>query len=92
MVWRHSDEEEHRSFEVQPQVIQFHWFVRLRIFKYNVINILTLVRYIGHWVPMVALIALAFVEHDQQVLAVALLTLAVGFNAATFLGYQVSGI
>lgn len=42
--------------------------------------------------PMAAMIALAFVAHDQQVLAVALLTLAVGFNAATSLGYQVSMI
>lgn len=47
---------------------------------------------IGHWVPMVALIGLGYVGSNQHVLAVALLTLAVGSNAATYLGFQVKAI
>lgn len=45
---------------------------------------------LGHWVPMAALIALGYVGHDQTILAVTLLTLAIGFSAATYLGFQVS--
>lgn len=44
----------------------------------------------GHWIPMVALIGLGYVTSDQKNLAVGLLTLAVGINAATYLGFQVS--
>lgn len=44
---------------------------------------------IGHWVPMVALIGLGYVAAEQHWLAVLLLTIAVGSNAATYLGFQV---
>lgn len=44
---------------------------------------------IGHWVPMCALIALGFVTSDEKDLAIFLLVVAVGINAATYLGFQV---
>lgn len=47
---------------------------------------------IGHWVPMVALILLGYVTAEQTKLAIALLTIAVGVNAATYLGFQVNHI
>ncbi len=39
---------------------------------------------------MIALIALGYVTSEQKNLAIGLLTLAVGMNAATYLGFQVS--
>lgn len=39
---------------------------------------------------MVALIGLGYVTRDHQYAAIILLTLAVGSNAATYLGFQVS--
>lgn len=46
---------------------------------------------IGLWGPMCALIALAYVtSKDQSTLAVALVTVAVGINAATYLGFQIN--
>lgn len=47
---------------------------------------------VGLYVPMVALIALAFITKEQAMVAVALLTLAVGINSATYLGFQVNHI
>lgn len=47
---------------------------------------------IGHYIPMLALIALAYVPKEQAQLAVGLLTVAVGINAATYLGFQVNHI
>lgn len=44
---------------------------------------------IGHWIPMIALIGLGYVKDHQQVLAIGLLTIAVGSNAGTYLGFQV---
>lgn len=38
---------------------------------------------------MIALIALGYVTSEQKNLAIGLLTLAVGINAATYLGFQV---
>lgn len=43
----------------------------------------------GHWIPMIALVALGYVTSEQKNLAIGLLTLAVGINAATYLGFQV---
>ncbi|KFB38667.1 hypothetical protein ZHAS_00006061 [Anopheles sinensis] len=45
---------------------------------------------IGLWVPMVALLGLAFVPKGGSDLAIVLLTLAVGINSATYLGFQVN--
>jgi MFS transporter, ACS family, solute carrier family 17 (sodium-dependent inorganic phosphate cotransporter), member 5 len=46
---------------------------------------------IGLWGPMLALIALAYVtSKEQSALAVALVTIAVGINAATYLGFQIN--
>lgn len=46
---------------------------------------------IGLWGPMTALIALAYVtSKDQSALAVTLVTVAVGINAATYLGFQIN--
>lgn len=47
---------------------------------------------IGLWGPMCALIGLAFVPKGGVHLAVTLLTLAVGINSATYLGFQVNHI
>ncbi|KAJ6640943.1 putative inorganic phosphate cotransporter [Pseudolycoriella hygida] len=47
---------------------------------------------IGHWIPMLALIGLGYVSNDQKNLAIGLLTLAVGINAATYLGFQCNHI
>lgn len=47
---------------------------------------------IGHWVPMCALIALGYVTRDEKNLAILLLVLAIGINAATYLGFQVNHI
>lgn len=44
---------------------------------------------IGHWIPMCAMIGLGYATKDETGLAVALLTLAVGINGATYLGFQV---
>lgn len=43
---------------------------------------------IGLWGPMIALIALAYVT--SKTLAVTLVTVAVGINAATYLGFQIN--
>lgn len=47
---------------------------------------------IGLWVPMAALLGLAFVPKGGSDLAIVLLTLAVGINSATYLGFQVNHI
>lgn len=46
---------------------------------------------IGLWGPMIAVICLAFItSQSQSALAVALVTIAVGINAATYLGFQIN--
>jgi MFS transporter, ACS family, solute carrier family 17 (sodium-dependent inorganic phosphate cotransporter), member 5 len=46
---------------------------------------------IGLWGPMIAIICLAFItSQSQAALAVALVTIAVGINAATYLGFQIN--
>lgn len=47
---------------------------------------------IGLWIPMTALLGLAFVPKGEIEMAVALLTTAVGINSATYLGFQVNHI
>lgn len=49
---------------------------------------------VGQWVPMIALIGLGYISAgaDSYKVAIALLTLAVGINAATYLGFQVNHI
>ncbi|XP_062132659.1 putative inorganic phosphate cotransporter [Drosophila sulfurigaster albostrigata] len=47
---------------------------------------------IGTYVPMVLLVALGYVPKDNDTLVVVLLTLTVGVNAATHLGFQVNHI
>lgn len=47
---------------------------------------------IGLWIPMGALLGLAFVPKGEIELAVVLLTTAVGINSATYLGFQVNHI
>ena len=49
---------------------------------------------LGQWVPMVALLGLGYISAggDSYKLAIALLTVAVGANAATYLGFQVNHI
>jgi len=45
---------------------------------------------IGQWVPMACLIALGYMTQDEKTLAITLLTIGVGFNAASFCGYLVN--
>lgn len=45
---------------------------------------------LGHWIPMCALIALGYVTANEKDLAIILLVVAIGINAATYLGFQVS--
>lgn len=45
---------------------------------------------IGLWGPMIALICLAYVTSENHMLAVGLVTVAVGINAATYLGFQIN--
>ncbi|XP_073846868.1 putative inorganic phosphate cotransporter [Musca autumnalis] len=48
---------------------------------------------LGMWIPMTALIGLGYITTGESTaLAIALLTLAVGSNAATYLGFQVNHI
>ncbi|EDW09103.1 putative inorganic phosphate cotransporter isoform X2 [Drosophila mojavensis] len=47
---------------------------------------------IGMWVSMCSLIGLAYVTADQSTMAVALLTVTVGFNGACYLGFQINHI
>lgn len=47
---------------------------------------------VGHWIPMMALIGLGYMTKETTGLAIALLTLAVGMNAAVYLGFQVNHI
>lgn len=47
---------------------------------------------IGLWIPMCALLGLAFVPKGHVDMAVLLLTVAVGINSATYLGFQVNHI
>lgn len=43
--------------------------------------------HLGHWIPMVAFIALAF--NKDTTMAILLLVIAVGINSSTYLGFQV---
>ncbi|XP_034476546.1 putative inorganic phosphate cotransporter isoform X2 [Drosophila innubila] len=47
---------------------------------------------IGQYIPMILLIALGYVPKENDTLAVVLLTLTVGINAACHLGFQVNHI
>lgn len=47
---------------------------------------------IGLWIPMAALLGLAFVPKGETDMAIVLLTVAVGINSATYLGFQVNHI
>ena len=49
-----------------------------------------LFQFIGHWVPAAALLALAYgINCGDHIIAVVLLCVAVGFNGASYSGYQV---
>lgn len=47
---------------------------------------------IGFWVPAILLAALGFTPRDMHSVVIALLTLSVGFNAASFCGYLINHI
>ncbi|KAJ9590350.1 hypothetical protein L9F63_027811, partial [Diploptera punctata] len=47
---------------------------------------------IAHWIPGVTLIALAFSSKEDTTLPVVLLTIAVGVNSGTYLGFQLNHI
>ena len=47
-------------------------------------------QFIGHWVPAAALLVLAYgINCGDHTIAIVLLCIAVGFNGASFSGYQV---
>lgn len=46
--------------------------------------------FLGHWIPMCALIALGYVTASEKDLAIFLLIIAVGINSSTYLGFQVN--
>ena len=49
-----------------------------------------LFQFIGHWVPAAALLTLAYaVTCGDEVMPIILLCMAVGFNGASYSGYQV---
>lgn len=45
---------------------------------------------IGHWGPAVTLVALGYMTKEQSSLAVALLTLSVAMNGASYVGYLIN--
>lgn len=47
---------------------------------------------IGHWIPMVVLLPLGYINRDQHETAVFLLILAVGMTSATYIGFHVNHI
>lgn len=47
---------------------------------------------IGHWIPMITLICLGYVSANDTNLAIILLTITVGINGSTYLGFQVNHI
>lgn len=53
--------------------------------KHDFVSLQTL----GQWIPALLLIGFSYVSSDNAEVAVALLTIAVGINAAPYLGFQV---
>ncbi|XP_014102770.2 putative inorganic phosphate cotransporter isoform X1 [Bactrocera oleae] len=47
---------------------------------------------IGHWIPVISLIGLGYVSTDDATWTIVLLTVTVGINASTYLGFQVNHI
>jgi len=47
---------------------------------------------IGHWIPVITLICLGYVGNNEVTLAIVLLTITVGINGATYLGFQMNHI
>lgn len=45
---------------------------------------------IGFWIPAISLVALAYISKDQITLAISLLTIAVGFCSACYVGLFVN--
>lgn len=67
------------------------WLTNKRILKVEFSR--KLFNTIGLWGPMLALIALSFItSQEQSTIAVTLVTIAVGINAATYLGFQINHI
>ncbi|KAG5684637.1 hypothetical protein PVAND_013857 [Polypedilum vanderplanki] len=67
------------------------WLTNRRILKVEFSR--KLFNTIGLWLPAAALIGLSYVTSEEQSsLAVTLVTLAVGINAATYLGFQINHI
>lgn len=47
---------------------------------------------IGHWLPAASLVGLGYMTKEQSTLAVALLTISVGFNSSVYVGYLINHI
>ena len=65
------------------------WLINSK--RLTVTNTRKLFQFIGHWVPAIALLILAYgINCGDYIIAVVLLCVAVGFNGASFSGYQVA--
>ena len=59
--------------------------------KLSVTRTRKLFQFVGHWIPAAAMLALAYgINCGDHAIAIFLLCVAVGFNGASFSGYQVS--
>ncbi|XP_034476547.1 putative inorganic phosphate cotransporter isoform X3 [Drosophila innubila] len=47
---------------------------------------------VGQYIPMILLVALGYVPHDQDILAVVILSLTIGISAAAQLGFMINHI
>ncbi|XP_055916061.1 putative inorganic phosphate cotransporter [Eupeodes corollae] len=47
---------------------------------------------VGHWIPMLGLIAMGYMTKENETLAIALLMMIVGMNAACYLGFHLNHI
>lgn len=64
------------------------WLINRRML--TTVNSRKLFNSIGFWMPAIFLAALSFTSKENQYIAIVLLTVAVGFNAASFCGYLIN--
>ena len=65
------------------------WLINSK--RLSVTSTRKLFQFIGHWVPSAALLTLAYgINCGDHITAIVLLCVAVGFNGASYSGYQVT--
>ena len=65
------------------------WLINSK--KLTVTSTRKVFQFVGHWVPASALLVLAYgINCGDHTIAIVLLCIAVGFNGASFSGYQVT--